>query len=201
MADSNNLFLDRFQIKEIDSNLFHRISGKSYQENEFISLDCLRYLSIPHYTFSGTITMGELIVHKDISTKTRSVFRDLFLAHYPIEKLILIDDYDGNDYRSMSDNNSSAFNYRFIDGTTTLSDHSFGLAIDINPLYNPYIKEVNGALRILPPKGSLYVDRNIDCPYIIKENDICHRTFLKYGFLWGGTWTHAKDYQHFYYQL
>lgn len=200
MADQH-LFLNQFQSKEIDSHLLHRISGKSYKENEFISLDSLRYLSIPHYDFSGAIKMGELIVHKDISKQTLSVFQDLFQVGYPIEKLLLIDNYNGDDYQSMSDNNSSAFNYRFIDGTTTLSDHSFGLAIDINPLYNPYIKEVNGTLKVLPPEGSLYVNRNIDCPYIIKENDICHRTFLKHGFLWGGSWNHAKDYQHFYYKL
>lgn len=67
------------------------------------------------------------------------IFHELYLAEYPIERIRLIDEYDGDDTVSMEDNNTSCFNYRVVDGTSSLSKHAYGMAIDINPLYNPYV--------------------------------------------------------------
>jgi hypothetical protein len=157
----------------------------------------LRYITLSHYGFDHCVHTGELIVHAAIAQKIICIFQELFNAEYPIEKMILVDDYDADDIRSMSDNNSSAFNFRFIEGTTKLSNHSKGLAIDINPLYNPYVRTVNGVVSILPENGSAYANRSYPCPYYIHKNDICYQIFLKYGFTWGGDWTISKDYQHF----
>ena len=184
-------------IQPIQDTVFNRIYGKSYQENCSISLDSLRYVTLSHYGFDGTIHTGELIMNSAIVDQTLAIFKELFEAKYPIEKMILVDEYEADDIRSMEDNNSSCFNYRMIDGTMKLSNHSMGLAIDINPLYNPYVRILDGKVKILPGNGTLYANRDRNCPYFIRKNDICYKSFLKHGFTWGGDWTDSKDYQHF----
>lgn len=188
-----------FIQSDIDDELYKRMLNRSYHPNDQIAISDLSYLKILYYNFHHKQCIGELIVHKKIALPTLQVFMELFEARYPIEKIRLIDEYNGDDYRSMSDNNSSAFNYRCIDGTNTLSNHSKGLAIDINPLYNPYVKTVDQKLRILPPESSNFLDRTINNPYFIKQGDCCYNAFIKHGFTWGGNWTHCKDYQHFEY--
>ncbi|MDO5520556.1 MAG: M15 family metallopeptidase [bacterium] len=187
----------KFTISPITPEIRQRIWNISYKANSDISLDELSYLTIPYVNFLNEICIGELIVNSRIANDTLNAFKELFSIAYPIEKMVLIDAYGADDILSMTDNNSSAFNYRYIDSTTILSNHSKGLALDINPLYNPYIKTVNGKERILPPEGACYADRTQDHPYYIKKNDACYKIFLKYGFTWGGDWTHSKDYQHF----
>lgn len=186
-----------FKHAPISNEIYSRIYNLSYKKNCNLPLDALSYLSLLHYGFDGQVHAGEMIVNRRIADKVLLLFQELLAARYPIEKIHLIDDYNADDYVSMSDNNSSAFNYRVIDGTDILSNHSLGLAIDINPLYNPYIKSVGGNLRILPPEGSPYIDRFVHHPYMIQSDDICYQTFLKHGFTWGGDWDHCKDYQHF----
>ena len=110
----------------------------------------------------------------------------------------LIDAYDGDDNRSMEDNNSSAFNYRLIAGTNRLSKHGLGYAIDINPLYNPYIRPDGQGGMLTEPVGSEpYADRSKSFLYKIDEQDLCCRLFKERGYIWGGDWTTVKDYQHF----
>ena len=183
--------------RTIDDTIFQRINLKSYKPNYTISLDELRYISLSHYGFDGKVHMGELIVNCTIVQQTLSVFQELFGANYPIEKIRLVDEYDADDICSMTDNNSSCFNYRTIEGTSKLSNHSKGLAIDINPLYNPYVRMIDGTVSILPENGTPYADRLSNCPYFIHKNDICYNAFIKHGFSWGGEWESSKDYQHF----
>ena len=112
----------------------------------------------------------------------------------------MIDEYDGDDLASMEDNNTSCFNYRVVDGTDSLSKHSLGCAIDINPLYNPYVVydyKGTGETYISPSEGKTYADRSLDFPYKIDENDLCYKLFKQHGFTWGGDWNSCKDYQHF----
>ena len=98
----------------------------------------------------------------------------------------------------MEANNTSCFNYRYVDGTTKLSNHSYGTAIDINPLYNPYVKEYSdGTIKILPSAATAYADRSIIDDYMIDHNDYAYLVFTSYGFSWGGDWNSVKDYQHF----
>ncbi|MDO5292608.1 MAG: M15 family metallopeptidase [bacterium] len=196
-ADDIKNYQCKFTISSITPEIRRRIWNISYKANPDISLDELSYLTIPYVNFSNEICIGELIVNSRIAEDTLNAFKELFQIGYPIEKMVLIDAYGADDILSMTDNNSSAFNYRYIDSTTILSNHSKGLALDINPLYNPYIKTVDGKERILPPEGAAYADRTENNPYYIKKNDACYTIFLKYGFTWGGDWTDSKDYQHF----
>lgn len=183
-----------FSISKITTAIFARMQGKSYPEGCPLSLDTLRYLTVAYVNFDGEICQGELVVNAEIAEDVISIFKELFEEKYPIEKISLIDDYDADDDRSMAANNSSAFCYRVISGTDRLSNHSFGLAIDINPLYNPYIKSSG---KVLPEEAEAFADRTLSNPYYICPEDSCVRIFKKYGFTWGGDWKNSKDYQHF----
>lgn len=190
---------EQFSVSEIDDKLYNRIYGKSYKQDCTIPIEDLRYLKVMYVDFNQEEAQGEIICNKIIADKLIKIFRTLYEERYPIEKIRLVDEYDADDERSMADNNSSCFNFRFISYTTTVSNHGKGLAIDINPLYNPYVKEVDGRENIEPANAVDYVDRNRDFKYKIDENDLAYKLFTENGFSWGGAWKNSKDYQHFEY--
>lgn len=171
-----------FVIEEISSQIFSRIKGLSYKDNCTIPLSELRYLRVLHFDIDGKSHQGELICNKAIANDLIEVFKVLYKAKYPIQRMELIDNYGADDTRSMLANNSSAFNFRYIANTKKLSNHSWGLAIDINPLYNPYVKESNGKLIIDPKESAAYVDRKKEFPYKIDHNDLCYKEMVKRGF-------------------
>ena len=187
-----------FRIDTIGDALFSRISGKSFAVNCSMKRSDLRYLRLLHRNALGQTLTGEMICNRSIADDLLTIFRQLYEASYPIERMVLIDDYDADDEASMADNNSSCFCFRTVAGTTKLSKHAMGLAVDINTLYNPYVRHSrNGSLLISPAAGQRYADRRVDSPYKIVEGDLCHRLFLQHGFIWGGSWKTMKDYQHF----
>lgn len=187
-----------FYSEELGQDLQQRIMGSSYQENENISMDELRYLRVLHVGANGQTHIGELLVNQFIADDVLEIMEELYENNYVIEKMVLVDDYGADDERSMEDNNTSAFNYREIAGTSRLSRHSLGLAIDINPLYNPYVKhKSNGETVISPVNATEYADRSREFAYKIDENDLCYQLFMVHGFTWGGSWNSVKDYQHF----
>ena len=190
-----------FTQREIDDALFERIYGRSFKTDCTTPRSELRYLTVLHVDIEGNIRAGELICHRTIAGELLEIFRTLYDAGYPIERMVLIDRYDADDERSMAANNSSAFNFRFISGTTKPSSHSRGLAVDINPLYNPYVVTRNGRTRVEPEAGRPYVDRTAAFPYKTERGDRCCQEFLRHGFVWGGDWRSCKDYQHFEKQL
>lgn len=187
-----------FAVCEIDSVVFSRMYGKSYKENCPVPLEELRYVTVLHYTPEGEVKKGELVCNKAIANDLVEIFQVLYDNKYPIERMQLIDDFDADDETSMWANNTSSFCYRTIAGSNKISKHGLGLAIDINPLYNPYVKKRdNGTNFIQPSIAEPYVDRNADFPMKIDKNDLCYKEFVKHGFEWGGDWTSLKDYQHF----
>ncbi len=186
-----------FYSEELSEEIQQWIWNNSYQENDNISLDELRYLRVLHIGFDGKTHIGELMVNQVIAEDILEIMSELYKQEYPIEKMVLIDVYGAEDESSMSDNNTSAFNYREIAGSSKLSRHALGLAIDINPKYNPYVKEKNGELLVSPSNGSLYADRSQEFSYKIAEGDLCLQLFREHGFTWGGSWNSVKDYQHF----
>lgn len=189
-----------FYYCELSDEIKRRITGISFpsnQESIRISYDDLRYVHVLYVGFDGKHHEGELIVNAKIACDTVSVFKELFDAGYEIEKIRLIDEYGADDELSMADNNSSAFNYRVIANTDILSNHALGLAIDINPMYNPYITFIDGKMNVAPDNSKLYVNRDIEFPHKITSEDLCCVVFKKYGFEWGGDWEGKKDYQHF----
>ncbi len=186
-----------FYISEITDELFERMKGKSFKDDCTLPREDLRYVHVLHKTLDKETLEGELVVNVHIAEDVLAIFRELYEADYPIEKIRLIDEYDADDDLSMADNNTSCFNYRLVANTNHISKHGRGLAIDLNPLYNPYITTVNGVVNVSPQNGEPYADRDGDFPYKIDENDLAYRLFTERGFAWGGAWKNEKDYQHF----
>jgi hypothetical protein len=122
------------------------------------------------------------------------VFRLLFDARFPIRQMVLVDEYGGSDDRSVQANNTSAFNCRAVTGGTNWSQHSYGAAIDINPLQNPYVYSDG---HVSDPRAVPYLDRSNVRPGMIVEGDVVVRAFDAIGWDWGGRWSSIKDYQHF----
>ena len=194
-----------FQAREISEGdeIYDRISGKSYRENDHIALGDLRYLTLLHYNFDHQIQVGEMIVNEAAAEDVLDIFRELFGREYEIQSVFLIDDYwtgdpDTTDTASTMANNTSCFNYREITGGGSLSNHALGLAIDINPLQNPYAwYDEEGNLQCLDENAVPYLDRTSGDPHVIVEGDVCWSIFHEYGFTWGGSWNNPVDYQHF----
>ena len=187
-----------FTIDTIPDAVFQRMQGKSYKNNCTVLRSDLRYLRLSHYDFQGRVQVGEMVCNKLIANDLKQIFMELYKQKYPVERMQLIDDYDADDERSMQANNTNCFNFRAIAGSTKLSKHSQGLAIDINPLYNPCVKRgKDGALIVQPSTARRYADRTKPSPFYIKKGDPIHRLFLAHGFTWGGAWRSLKDYQHF----
>lgn len=205
-------YKEGFYYEPLSNDLISYITGISYPalpseapegtlnvgEQNDISYADLRYVHIIHYDFDGKLAEGELICHNSIAEDLVEIFYDLYASEYQIEKVTLIENYNGDDTASMADNNTSCFNYRVVNGTKSLSRHALGLAIDINPLYNPYIRyNKKGGQTVSPVEGEAYADRTVSFPYKIDPDDLCYRLFTEHGFTWGGNWNSSKDYQHF----
>ena len=189
-----------FTAESIPDSIWQKMQGKTYVANPYIQRSDLRYLRVLHWDYDNQSHQGELICNRLIASKLLSIFRELYKAHYPIQRIRLADDYDADDERQMRANNSSCFCYRTVSGTQKLSYHARGLAIDINPLYNPYIRyDKRGRQIVEPATGKPYADRSKSYRYKIEKGDLCYRLFLKHGFSWGGSWRTKKDYQHFEY--
>ena len=190
-----------FYYEPLDDNIKQRITGISYPESGCtVPYEDLRYVGLVYIDFNGEEQTGELICNKAIAQDMVEIFFELYRNDYRIERIRLVDEYGGDDTLSMLDNNTSCFNYRVVDDTTTLSKHAFGCAIDINPFYNPYIiynKNGSGETYISPKGSEIYADRSQNFPYKIDENDLCYKLFTEHGFTWGGNWNSTKDYQHF----
>ena len=182
-----------FYYEELSENTKSRIAGKSYPTDCNVPYSKLRYVKVLHYDFNGNEHEGELICAQEVAHELTNIFYELYLAKYPIEKMVLVDEYDADDIASMKDNNTSCFNYRVIEGSKKLSMHSYGMAIDINPLINPYVK----GDYVSPKEAKDYVDRSQIKLGMIDKDDLCYKLFTKYGWKWGGSWNTIKDYQHF----
>ena len=186
-----------FYYEPLSEDTISRITGISYTENPNISLDDLRYLSLLYVDFNGETRHGEMICNKSIAQDLLEIFYELYKNNYQIESVKLIDEFEGDDVKSMLANNTSCFNYRVVEGSKKLSNHAYGLAVDLNPFYNPYITYKDGETRISPVGSEAYADRTLDFPYKIDENDLAYKLFTQHGFKWGGNWNSVKDYQHF----
>ena len=186
-----------FYVKKIDDEIFARIKGKSFKDDCILPVEDLRYIHVLHKDLDGKTHEGEMICNVYIAYDLLDIFQKLYAANYPIEKIRLVDEYNADDETSMRDNNSSCLNFRFISHTTRVSKHGLGLAVDINTLYNPYVKEVDGKKILEPATAEKYTDRTKNFNYKISHEDLCYKLFKEHGFEWGGDWDDRKDYQHF----
>ncbi len=191
-------YMDGFYYEPITNDVFKRISGISYPVDCTVPLDELRYVGLMYVDFNGETQKGELICNKALAQDMVEIFYELYSNNYELESVKLVDEFGGDDTASMLANNTSCFNYRVVEGTTRLSNHAYGRAIDINPFYNPYITyNKDGTTNVSPAGSEAYADRSASFPYKIDENDLAYKLFKEHGFKWGGDWNNSKDYQHF----
>ena len=180
-----------FICSKVPPAIQQRMTGNSCPEGSEVHFEELRYLVVTYTNFKGHRAFGEIVCNRAIADDLMYIFKELYEAGYPIRKVRLVDSYGGDDELSMADDNTSCFNYRNAVGMKKLSAHARGMAIDINPLENPYVKGET----VRPAAASSFKDRNR--PHAINKDDLCYKLFKSRGFTWGGEWKSAKDYQHF----
>ena len=184
-----------FQVAPLDEAVRARVDGSSWRPGCPVPLDELRYVTVSHWGFDGGVSVGELVVNQDVTADLEVIFRSLFEARYPIRSMRLVDDFGADDYTSIEADNSSAFNCRPRTGSTSeWSEHSFGRAIDINPLENPYVSTSGTTTH---PRSQPYLDRTNVRTGMIVAGDAVVTAFASRGWGWGGVWDPPIDYQHF----
>ncbi len=193
--------------ESIPFDVREEMAGISMPKGANISYDDLSFLTVYYFNFDFERTEGHIIVANELAEEVLDIFSELYNIHYPIESIQLIDKYndkqteelDSLDRASMGNNNTSAFCYRNIRGSNTLSLHSLGRAIDLNPQINPWVK----SKKCDPANAAKYIDRSgdglteVEKAAMIHANDEVYGIFISRGWEWGGDWNSVKDYQHF----
>ena len=169
------------------------MTGVSWRPGCPVSLDELRLVRARYVGFDGRVRTGRLVVHRDVAGDVVTVLRSLYAARFPIRRMLPVDAYGGSDFRSIEADNTSAFNCRYVDGTTRWSEHAYGRALDVNPIENPYVSGGQTSHRASVP----YLDRSRRRAGMAYEGGMLVRAFDRLGWGWGGRWSGAQDYQHF----
>ena len=180
-------------IRKIGVDTLAEMQGQSWTPDCPLGPSDLRLVHVLHWSSETEVRWGELVVAADAAEVMVSVFRDLYRSRFLVPSIRRIDHYEANDDLSMNANNTSAFNCRKVKGTEVWSQHSYGNAIDINPLWNPWVR---GTV-VDPPAAEAFVDRETIKPGMISAGDVVVRAFEAHDWKWGGDWTGKKDYQHF----
>lgn len=175
----------------IDSNNSLTELVNTSQAPSFV-IDSLTLLNVNYFGFDNKIHRGQIIVNKKCQSSIKTIFLELLKIRFPIYSVKPISFFEWNDSLSMAHNNTSSFNFRTVDGSLKMSDHAYGLAIDINPFLNPMIKEKF----YTKPLNAVY---DTTMPGTIFKNSEVVKIFKKQGWKWGGDFYNIKDYQHFYY--
>jgi hypothetical protein len=175
------------------------IQGHSWHRGCPVAIEDLRYLRLTYKNSRQKERVGELIVHKNIAKEVTALMRKLYNISYPIYQMRLISDFNGDDWQSIEADNTSAFNCRKATGSKKWSKHSYGRAIDINPLENPYISKSGHISHKASQKYRKRIHKNSSSAdrAVLLLNDETTQIFKQYGFSWGGDWKTLKDYQHF----
>jgi hypothetical protein len=150
----------------------------------------LRTVVVAYWGFDAKPRVGRIVVSRRVAPSIARGFRTLWDARFPIRRLQPVSAYRGSDDASMAADNTSAFNCRFVGGTSRWSRHAYGDAIDVNPVENPYIR---GAT-VSPPTGRAYLDRSRARRGMAVPDGVLVRAFAAVGWKWGASF---GDYQHF----
>lgn len=169
------------------------LARSSWTEACPVTVDELRYLTMTHHGFDQELHTGEMIVNTSVAEDVVDVFRALFDAGFPIEQMRVttleeIDDPPTGDF-----NETGSFVCRPAVGSTSWSAHAYGLAIDVNPFHNPYVKDD----LVIPELASAYADRDNARVGMIFPGDVVTQAFADIGWKWGGEWNTLKDWMHF----
>jgi len=181
------------RAEPIPAEMREKMIGVTWREGCPVSLDDLSLLRIPHHDMDGQVQEGLLIVASTHAEAILQAFAAMHDAGFPIRQMRPAHEFGGSDDASMAADNTSAFNCRAVTGGSGFSQHSYGHAIDINTIENPYVR----GSKVLPPEGSAYTDRADVRPGMITADGPVVAAFRAAGWKWGGHWRSLKDYQHF----
>lgn len=183
---------------KISDDIVASMTNRSWKPECPVLLDNLRLITVNYWGFDDNVHTGHMIVHSVLAQELIEIFEEIFNGKFPIERMELVEAYDADDERSMSANNSSCFCFRAnTTNPKAVSKHGYGLAVDINPLYNPYYRASDDY--IAPVGGRPYLDRTKSYKGMITDADdnVCYQAFKKRGYTWGGHFEGRKDYHHF----
>ncbi len=181
------------EVLSLPHLLSEQMRTHTWTEDCPIPLESLRLLRVLHWTELDQVQWGEIILTERVVADAEQIFEALYLERFPIHSMKPAVQYEGSDEQSMADNNSSAFNCRKVKGSNRWSEHSYGESIDINPLWNPWVK----GSTIYPKNAGKYVDRNLVIPGMINEGNTIVSIFEQHGWRWGSQKKGVSDYQHF----
>jgi len=182
------------RYQAIVSNVTEERLAHSYTSDCPVRPEDVVLVTLTHWGFDENVHQGEIVVAREEGDHIAEVFQRLFEIGYPIESVIPIGDLPpGIEDSDPAYNNTSGLHCRFVAGTSRWSEHARGLAIDINPLLNPYETDTT----LWPPESGRYLDRTLGEPGMILDDDEVVRAFEDAGWQWGGHWTSSRDYQHF----
>lgn len=160
-----------------------------------LAISNLRVIETNYWGFDKQAHQGKIMINAKMAKDVWLLFEDLFAEHYPIHKMQLVDKYRADDETSMRADNSSGYNCRRSHLDNSWSRHSYGIAIDINPLENPAVTPDGD---VMPATAKKFVNRKLKVKGIIKPNDAVVKAFEKIGWTWGGDWQKGyEDWQHF----
>ena len=162
----------------------------SYREGCPVPPTQLRTVVVSHWGFDRMPRLGRVVVARRLAPGLVGVFRKLWDARFPIRRLEPVSAYRGSDDASMAADNTSAFNCRFVGGTSRWSMHAYGEAIDVNPVENPYVR----GSTVSPPAGRAFLDRSRYRKGMAVRGGVLVRAFASAGWKWGASF---GDYQHF----
>jgi hypothetical protein len=183
-----------FRATTLSPDFVEKMKGVSWHEGCPVNPSELRMLTLSYWNFAGKEQTGRLVVNLAVADEVTEIFRELHARKFPIERMEPVEAYGGSDDRSMEANNTSGFNCRDVTGQVgKFSNHSWGRAIDLNPLTNPYVK----GTKVLPEAGRAYLDRTKAYRGGITSEGFVVELFKKHGWTWGGDWKDRQDYQHF----
>lgn len=183
-----------FQWNEL-KKVFQEHYQKKYP-NQIVEINTIleqqSLIEVKYYGFDNKIHKGQLICNQMVEKELIAIFNELFALKFPIESIKPISEFQFEDALSMQANNTTCFDYRLKIMGNGMSKHATGMAIDINPMQNPYLRK--SKVEPFPnlsdnSKGRI---RNTD-----ETEKIVIEIFKKYGWKWGGNWRSAKDYMHF----
>jgi len=183
-----------FQVEELPAQIQEIMMGEGGSHGDIspVELAELCYVTASYLDFEGATRQGSLVIHRELAQEVAEIFEELYWGGFPIAGIALVEAYGADDSLSMAANNTYSYCSRYIAGTQTPSLHSYGVAIDINPVQNPYL--AGGA--VYPIQGKKYLDRDNFRQGMIMPGGVCYEAFVSRGWSWGGHWA-APDYQHF----
>jgi hypothetical protein len=184
----------RGTVSPLPATLRETMTGRSWHAGCPVGLDDLRLVRARYLGFDGRVHTGRLVVNRDVAHSVLGVLRRLYAARFPIRRMVPVDAYGASDFRSIEADNTSAFNCRYVDGTTRWSEHAYGRAIDLNPIENPYVTAAGTTSHAASRR---YLRRSPYRPGMAVEGGVVVRAFAAAGFGWGGRWSGDRDYQHF----